>query len=190
MTAPLGTFLSIAATAVLVAGCGGGSPSAPAGSPDNPLVAEAQTETAAGRSNESAPPAEEEPGFQALVERQSRKPGSRFTPCLVSRAQARAFLGAPAAAPVEAPQGPTCIYRSEDGDAFVTVAVQALDIDRLRRELQLPRAMVVADRRAYCGRRGQAMLYVSLSRNRVLSVGAPCSVARRFATTAGARLSG
>ena len=131
------------------------------------------------------------PGFQAILENQRlNPPESRFTPCLVSRAQARAFLGAPVAAPVEAPQGPTYISRSEDGDAFVTVAVQSLDIDQLNRELQLPRAMAIADRRAYCGRHGQPMLYVSLSGNRVLSVGAPCSVARRFATTAVARLSG
>jgi hypothetical protein len=186
--ARLRTLMSIAAAATLVAACGdAGDGASPPGSPENPLVAQSQPE----RANEGAVAAEEKQGFQAILENQRQKPPeSRFTPCLVSRAQARAFLGAPVVAPVEAPQGPTCIYRSEDGDAFVTVAVQSLDIDQLKRELQLPRAMAIADRRAYCGRHGQPMLYVSLSGNRVLSVGAPCSVARRFATTAVARLSG
>lgn len=186
MTARLRTLVSIAVAATLVAACGdSGDGGSPAGSPENPLVAETQPE----RANEGAATAEEEPGFQAILENQRQRPAeSRFTPCLVSRAQARAYLGGPVAAPVEAPQGPTCIYRSDDGDAFVTVAVQSLDIDQLKRELQLPRAIAVADRRAYCGRHGQPMLYVSLSGNRVLSIGAPCSVARRFATTAVARL--
>ena len=188
MTARVRTVLSIAAVAVLVAACGGGGEgAAPPGSAENPLVAERQGE----RANEGAAAAEEEPGFQALLENQRQKPAeSRFTPCLVSRSQARAFLGAPVVAPVEAPQGPTCIYRTQSGKSFVTLAVQSLDIDQLRRELQLPRTLAIADRRAYCGRHGQPMLYVSLSGNRVLSVGAPCAVARRFATTAVARLSG
>ena len=186
MTARPRTLVSIAVAAALVAACGGGKDSgSPAGSPENPLVAETQPE----RANEGATVPEEEPGFQAILENQRQRPaGSRFTPCLVTRAQARAYLGGPVTAPVEAPQGPTCIYRSEDGDAFVTIAVQSLDVDQLKRELQLPRAIAIADRRAYCGRHGQPMLYVSLSGNRVLSVGAPCSVARRFATTAVARL--
>ncbi len=188
MTARLRTLASIAVAAALVAACGdSGDGGSPAGSPENPLVAERQGE----RTNEGAAAAEEEPGFQAILENQRQKPAeSRFTPCLVSRAQARSFLGAPVVAPVEAPQGPTCIYRTQGGESFVTLAVQSLDINQLKRELQLPRAVAVADRQAYCGRHGQPMLYVSLSGDRVLSVGAPCSVARRFATATVARLSG
>ena len=71
----------------------------------------------------------EQPGYQALVENQDKDPRSRFTPCnLVTKAQARAILGTPILEPSEGAQGPTCIYRSEDGKAFVTLAVQPVKV--------------------------------------------------------------
>ena len=55
--------------------------------------------------------------IEQLVEQQSNKPAKRFTPCnLVTAPQARAIVGAPIEQPFEAPQGPTCIYRSRDGE--------------------------------------------------------------------------
>ena len=93
-------------------------------------------------------------------------------------------------APVEAPQGPTCIFRARSGKAFVTLAVQKLDISRLKKQLHRAQSVGVAHRAGYCGTYGQQMLYVSLPRQRVLSVAGPCGVARRFAAHAVPRLTG
>jgi hypothetical protein len=191
--------------AALLSACGGQSkPSSPPGSADNPLVARTTPESsAAGRVNEAtsagkksgaaaegAPSqAAEQPGYQKLVERQGRKPHSRFTPCnLVTKAQAHAIVGVPVQDPLEAPQGPTCIYRSQDGKSFVTLAVQPLAFSKLKRQIHKRRQVAVSNRTAFCGMLGQPMLYVPLSRSRVLSVAAPCNVARAFAATAVRRL--
>ena len=108
----------------------------------------------------------------------------------MSRGQAQAILGVAVQVPLEAPQGPTCVYRDKSGSKFVTVAVQPLDFKQVTKQIRRRQAVDVADRRAYCGLHGQPMLYVALSHGRVLSVGAPCAVARRFATLGVARLSG
>jgi hypothetical protein len=190
-----GLIALVLATALLCA-CGGESkPTPPPGSPDNPLVATTPDATATGRSNEAtsadktSPKAAEQPGYQKLVERQGRKPSSRFTPCnLVTKAQAHAIVGAPLQDPLEAPQGPTCIYRSRDGKSFVTLAVQTLEFSKLKRQIRKPHTVDVSNRTAYCGTYGQPMLYVPISSGRVLSVAAPCAVAKQFAITAVRRL--
>jgi hypothetical protein len=124
------------------------------------------------------------PGYQALVERQTGKPQSTFTPCnLVTARQAAAIVG-PIAQQVEAPQGPTCIYRSRDGNRFVTLSVQTLDFPKLKQKLQQPQKVAVSDRPAYCGSYGQPMLLLPLTKGRVLSIGGPCGVARKFALKA------
>ena len=102
-------------------------------------------------------------GLQALVDRQSSKPESRFTPCnLVSERRRAEIVGAPIEQPLEAPQGPTCIYRSRDGKSFVTVAVQRVSIDSLTGRLQQRETVDVGSRAAYCGKYGQPMLYLPL----------------------------
>ena len=172
----------------LLAACGGGSskPSAPPGSPQNPLVA--QTEKS-GAASEAAPAAATKPGYQGLVESQGSKPRSRFTPCnLVSKAQAQAIVGAPLRDPLEAPRGPTCIYRTRDGRHLVALAVQSVDFAKLKRRIHGRQPVSVADRSAFCGTLGAPMLYVELPRRRVLSVAARCEVGRRFATAAVRRL--
>jgi hypothetical protein len=188
---PLGLIALATATALLCACGGADKPAAPPGSPKNPLVGNPTQDTARGRSNEGATRSSAQPGYQKLVERQARRPATRFTPCnLVSRTQARAILGGPIMAPIEAPQGPTCIYRSRSGKSFVTLAVQPLGIRHLKKQMRHPQAVGVAHRTAYCGTYGQPMLYVPLSRSRVLSVAAPCPVAKQFAARAVARLNG
>jgi hypothetical protein len=184
-------LMSVAAT---LTACGGGSKPAPApGSPEKPLVAQ-ETRlggAASGRSNEAAASeSQAKPGYDALVKQQSRHPRSRFTPCnLVTAVEARAIIGAPLQRPIEAPQGPTCIYRSRDGKSFVSVAVQALDFDKLKPRLHASHRIDVSNRTGYCGTYGQPMLYVPLSRGRVLSVGAHCTIAKQFATKAVRQLS-
>ena len=166
-----------------LAGCGGEEPRAhPPGSPENPLVA---------RTGPTAGSQGSEPGFKSLVERQqAARPGRRFTPCLVSQAQARAILGEPVRLPAEAPQGPTCIYRTQTGDDLVTLAVQRIEFGKVKDRLQQSRRVDVARHTGICGQYGQPMLYVPLSRGRVLTIAAPCGVGRRFAVSAVARLDG
>ena len=173
--------LAIAAAPAVVA-CGGEEGSkagAPKGSPQNPVVAQHPEENVR---NESAPSSK--PGYQKLVERQSRRPQRHFTPCnLVTKSQARAIVGTPMEQ-TEASQGPTCIYRSRDGKSFVTLAVQDVGFATIRRQMRQRRQVEIADRPAICGNYGQPMLYVPLSRGRVLSVAGRCDVATRFAAKA------
>ena len=180
----LSLLASTAAVAVL-AGCGGhdsgSAANAAPGTPANPLsgkLAETPNE-APGQAGKDTP------GYQTLVDDQSREPQRRFTPCnLVTKAQARVFLGQPIVDPVEAPQGPTCIYRSKQGTDFITVAVQPLRLDRVRRRMTHARRVGVGGHEAFCGTYGQQMLYVGIANDRVLSIAGPCSVARRFAEAA------
>jgi hypothetical protein len=188
----LSTLAVLVAAATTVSACGGGSaPKAAPGTPDNPLQAQA-TPTAASkqgaRTNEAATPSAPsgKAGYQQLLESQSSNPQKRFTPCnLVSRAQARAILGAPILDPIEADQGPTCVYRSKDGKSFVTLAVQTLDFKKaVKPHMKASHRVAVSDRTGYCGTFGQPMLYVPLSKGRVLSVAAHCTVAKQFAIKA------
>jgi hypothetical protein len=152
------------------------------------------TESSSSRSNEAAASpgkAEARPEYEQLLDGQKRHPRSRFTPCnLVTVGQARAILGAPMREPTEAPQGPTCIYRTRTGKSFVTVALQSVDFKTLRPQLHLRHRVDVSNRTAYCGTFGQPMLYVPLSQGRVLMVAAQCSVAKRFALRAVRQLPG
>jgi hypothetical protein len=182
-------LIAIVTTATLLCACGGSEQSAAPGTPQNPLIAQPTKETSSGRSNEARAEASEQPNYQNLVSRQTSRPGSRFTPCnLVSRAQASAILGAAVSAPVEAPQGPTCIYRSQRGNQFVTLAVQKIDLRRLRKQMHKAQTIAVARHTGYCGTYGQPTLYLGLSGRRVLTVAAPCRVAKGFAAQAVARL--
>lgn len=179
--------------AAALAGCGGDDqPKAAAGTPENPLIATHVGSGSSASSNESQPKPADQPGYDTLLDRQKQSSStSRFTPCnLVTRSQARSILGDGVQAPVEAPQGPTCIYRSETGKTFITLAVQSLDIDKLRRQVRRSQTVAVSDRKAYCGVYGTSMLYLPLRDQRVLSVAAPCAVAKRFAARAVASLEG
>ena len=185
----LGVIALVMAAGALSA-CGETSePAAPPGSAENPLVAEIPKHNGVAPLNEGSEQPAGEPGYQELVERQTTAPESRFTPCnLVTSAQARAILGVPVKDPVEAPQGPTCIYQAESGKSFVTLAVQSASLDGLKRQMRGRRAVDVDSRPAYCGTHGQPTLYVSLGGGNVLSIAAPCSIARRFAAKAVASL--
>jgi hypothetical protein len=209
------SLIVLTASALLLAACGGGANQPAPGTPERPLVATTQQAPVAaagaqgahdpsGRSNEgtstaakpgkgaaagSSTPAAKKPGYQALVEQQKSSPqGQRFTPCnLVPEARAASILG-PIQQPLEAPQGPTCIYRSRDGKQFVTVALQSLSFQKIQSQVRNPQRFVLSGHTAYCGRYGQPMLYVPLSGGRVLSIAGPCPVARAFAASAVQRL--
>lgn len=169
-----------------LAACGGDEQAGPAsGTPDNPLIGKTTASGAASTSNEHAPKPADKPGYDTLLDRQSDSSKSRFTPCnLVTRSQAQDILGNRVQAPVEAPQGPTCIYRTRDESTFVTIAVQPLDLDALRKQMRGEEEVDVDSHTAVCGKLGQSMLYLALEQGRVLSIGAPCDMAARFARAA------
>ncbi len=186
MAARRSLVVLLAAIAAALGGCGGDSDPAPAGSPDNPLVSSAQRD-----GTDPDAPGQTRPGYRDLVRSQSSRPGKRESPCaLVTKKQAETIVGAALLDPLEAPQGPSCIYRDRGGKTFVSVAIQPGGFEALRGEIDRLRRVSVADRQAYCGVHGAPMLYLPLAQGRVLSVSAHCGVAKRFASTAVPRLDG
>lgn len=186
---PLRSLIAVAAALALATGCGASKPN-PAGSRQNPLVGKPTQLTADGRSNEAAGPSDTTAGAGAGAGASAAAAHGRTTPCrLVSRDQARTILGAPVLAPLRAPQGPTCIYRTKTGKGFVTVAVQPLDYTALVRRVKHPARTSIARHAAFCGSYGQPMLYAQIARGWVLSIAARCDVAREFAAKALGRLS-
>jgi hypothetical protein len=114
---------------------------------------------------------------------------SASRPCsLVTRAQAKAIVGAPILEPLQAPQGPTCIYRTKSGKPYITVVVQTVDFAKLRKQIHNARTVSVASRTAYCGTYGKPMLFLPVAGGRVLSIAAPCGMAQRFAAKAAPHL--
>lgn len=120
---------------------------------------------------------------------QKEQAPSASRPCsLVTKAEAREIIGAPIVEPLQAPQGPTCIYQTESGKPYVTIAGQDTSIGQLREQLSDRVAVSVAGRAGYCGTAGGPVLYVPLSDGRTLVVAARCEMARRFAARAFGRL--
>jgi hypothetical protein len=108
-------------------------------------------------------------------------------PCsLVSRTQAQAILGQPVGQPVDAPQGPTCVYAPQGAKTQVTVAVIATNFSTLQPQAHLRDRMSVkvGGRAAYCGVAGSPTMIVPLSTGRYLTVTAPCPIAASFAARA------
>lgn len=134
----------------------------------------------AGRSSSQAAPGSR---------RQKALAPSASRPCsLVSTTQARAIIGSAILAPLEAPQGPTCIYQTKSGTPYITLAVQTVDFAKLRKQIRNTRSISVASRTAYCGTYGKPMLFLPVTGGRVLSITAPCTLAQRFAAKAATHL--
>jgi len=130
-----------------------------------------------------------EAGHPKTARRQKALAPSAARPCsLVTKAQARAIIGVPIVEPLQAPQGPTCIYRTTSGKRFITLAVQTVRFAQLRRQIRQIRRVDVSGQTAYCATHGRPMLYLPLSGTRVLSVSAPCALATRFAAKAAPHL--
>ena len=108
-------------------------------------------------------------------------------PCtLVTRAEAQAIVGKPVGKPVEAPQGPTCIYRPAGARSFITVAVVSLAFSKVLPQSQLRDriSLTISGHSAYCGNAGGQQLIVPLANGKFLAVAAPCPIAAAFAKTA------
>jgi hypothetical protein len=126
------------------------------------------------------------PSYAGILKQRDSSRGASFSPCnLVSQNRAEAILGSGIRTPLEAPQGPTCIYRTTNNKYFVTVSVQQARYASVRKQVHKPTATSVGGHTAYCGTLGQPMLYVPLSGTRLLTItGGPCNVAKAFAATA------
>jgi hypothetical protein len=193
-------IIALLSAAATLAACGGSKPAAAPGSADNPLTGKPQETKGGVRVGEPAPTNPDSSGgsrYETLVEGQSDAPRDQFTPCnLVTQRQARAIVGSQLEQPFEAPQGPTCIYRSRDGRTQVTLAVQTIDFKTIKHQVRGLRSITVGDRAGYCGYYGQPMLYVPLTGGRLLSIATPpkapgagqCGIGRDFAKLALPRL--
>ena len=128
-------------------------------------------------------------GNPGRADRAGQAATGQSDPCkLVSRAEAQAILGRPIDNPVEAPLGPTCIYRPIGAKSFVTLTIESIDLAKALARVRNRTRVDVAGRTAYCGNYGQSMTFVQLTRGRVLTVTAPCAVGVRFAAKALPRL--
>lgn len=115
--------------------------------------------------------------------------GQQLNPCtLVSLSEAQTITGGTITGRIDAPLGPTCIYKTGGSKADITLAVESMSFARVAHQMRQQSPVLVRGHRAYCGKLGTEMLFAPLSGGRVLSVTAPCAIARRFATTALGRL--
>jgi hypothetical protein len=108
-------------------------------------------------------------------------------PCsLVTRTQAQAIIGKPVGQPVDAPQGPTCVYTARGFKGPITFAVVATDFSTVKPQAQLRDRMsvTVGGRPAYCGVAGSPTMVVPLTPGKFLTVVAPCPIAASLAATA------
>jgi hypothetical protein len=115
----------------------------------------------------------------------------KLDPCsLVSRPEAQAIVGGAVAAPVDAPQGPTCIYRRKNGKGLITLAVQATNFSKVQPQSQLRDriSVTVHGHTAYCGLAGTPTMILPLSSGRFLTISAPCQIAASFAAKALGRI--
>jgi hypothetical protein len=177
---------SAAATSGRAAPSSSSSPT-PIASSKTTKAAEKAAAAAQGEPTSGSGAAAPAPNYQDLPAQKAAPSGRTFSPCnLVSQARAETILGGSIQAPLEAPQGPTCIYRSKNGKSFVTLAVQQVTYAKLK--VRKARAASVSGHAAYCASLGHPMFYVPLHGARVLTISAPCKVAQAFAQTAVTKL--
>jgi len=116
---------------------------------------------------------------------QKTRAPSAGRPCsLVTKKQARAIIGVAIVEPIEAPQGPTCIYQSTSGKASIMLTVQSTSYTRLIEHVRKRRSVAVSSHRGICGRLGRPMLYLPVGGGRVLTIAGPCRMASQFAAEA------
>ncbi len=114
---------------------------------------------------------------------------TQFNPCaLVTLGEARSITHQRITQRIEAPLGPTCIYKASGSKRYVTLAVELVRLSQVTHAAQKRTQVNVKGLPGYCVRLGTPMLFVQLSGRRLLNVTAPCGVARRLAAVAVGRL--
>jgi hypothetical protein len=112
-----------------------------------------------------------------------------FNPCaLVTLGEASSITGQRITQRIEAPLGPTCIYKASGSKRYVTLAVELVRLSQVTHAAGKRKQVEVNGLPAYCVHLGTQMLFVPLSGGRLLNVTAPCAVARQFAAVAVGRL--
>lgn len=215
---PLGRLAALAATIGLLAGCGTAAPphrtaptatptpaqsNADAGGTSVPARHASRPSRSAVHRSPSSPALVSRPATGASrggVQRATATPGqsgddlqrstvTKFNPCsLVSASEAQAITGVALTGRVEAPLGPTCVYKLGGSKGDITLAVEALSLSQVAHQMVKPQTLIVGHRHAYCGRLGTQMLFAPVGRGKLLNVTAPCAIARRFAALALTRL--
>jgi hypothetical protein len=170
--------------ALALAGCGGKS-SAPAPTTtkqarQTPALSGADVSNQVQRSRSSAAATKPE-GPPAAA--------SQLHPCrLVSVADAQSISHGSFLSQVEAPLGPTCIYKLRGSAGEITIAVETPGPGRPARRATDPRQLSDGALTAHCPTLGSKSLTVALPSGKVLRVTAPCPFAQPFALKALSRL--
>ncbi len=157
--------------------------------------AESTAQAAGGSDESSAAPTSQEGAASHAAKKESGAAGtvlaagSQLNPCtLVSVAAAQSITGGLIQDRVEAPLGPTCIYRLSNTHSSITLAVESQKLSQIAHHMTQRRQLDIGGRRAFCGKLGTQMIFVPLASGRILNVTAPCSIAQRFAQLALSRL--
>ena len=192
-----GSVVLVGAT-LLLAGCGSTSASHTVAStaetttqpiPTNPKITTPVGHDRITRTSHKPVPAQ---GIGSGPSDESSATGAKpVDPCtLVSRSEAQAIVHTPVARPVEAPQGPTCIYEPQGAKNFITLAVESTNFSKVAPQAQLTARVTlkIAGHTAYCGKAGLEMMIVPLTIGKFLAITAPCPVATSFAGAALKRL--
>jgi len=159
----------------------GSPPAAPAGTTTGKAQLRTPARSPVGRTERATAPADSS--------KDDVSHATQFNPCnLVSIAEAQSIVGGTIAGRVEAPLGPTCLYRLGGSKSEITVSIESQNLSSITREMANRSTVVVGHRHAYCGRLGTQMLFLPLADGQVLHVTARCSVAQRFAAFALTRL--
>lgn len=110
-------------------------------------------------------------------------------PCnLLTGAEAGAITGKEITRTLEAPLGPTCVYKIAGSKSDITLAIESSNLSQVTHHMGKRQQLNIAGHKAYCGKLGSQMLFVPLTGGRFLHVTAPCPVAQRLAAVALKRL--
>lgn len=198
-------LLGGAAAAVLLGACGGSSSTAASSAAGSASAGVKQTSVQAARGVRPIPralgageplvgptrPVRARPRAGTVNDEVSASGARALDPCtLVTPTEAGSILGKPVGKPVDAQQGPTCIYQARGAKDFVTLAVVATHFSTVKPQAQLRDriSLTIGGHSAYCGVAGSPTLIVPLSAGRFLSVVAPCPIAASFAGRAVSRI--
>jgi hypothetical protein len=115
----------------------------------------------------------------------SKLAATQFNPCkLVTVSEAQSITGGAVTSKIEAPLGPTCIYKGSATKSEITVTIESQSLSQVTHRMGSAQQLSVGTRRGYCGRLGSEMLYLPLASGKLLHITAPCSIAQQFAARA------